>query len=144
MHGPDCQVREKTVLDANGERQTVKEYYHHAVALSWISGDIPFPIGWEILRPGEGELTAALRLLERLLPQLRKSLDLIVGDALYCCRPFFETVCGAGLHAMAISSAQTEMDQEMELLIQTDKPRLVAGAHGDVAVWELEIGRAHV
>lgn len=138
VHCDLCQVREKTVLGANGQRQTVKEYYHQAVALSWISGDIPFPIGWEILQPGEGELTAALRLLERLLPLLRRSVDLIIGDALYCCRPFFETVCGAGLQAMAISSAQTEMDQEMDLWIQTDPPRLVSTADGDVAVWELE------
>lgn len=138
VHCELCQVREKTVRDANGEPQIVKEYYHQAVALSWISGEIPFPIGWEILRPGEGELTAALRLLERLLPLLRKSLDLVVGDALYCCRPFFETVCEAGLHAMAISSEQTEMDQEMDLLIETDPPRLVPGTEGDVAVWNLE------
>jgi hypothetical protein len=76
----------------------------NCIAWCWISGEIPFVIGWELLQPGEGELTAALRLLKRLLPSLRKSLDLIVGDALYCCRPFFETVCGAGLQAMAISS----------------------------------------
>lgn len=138
IHCDLCQVREKTVLDGNGEKRTVLEYYHQAVALSWISGEIPFVIGWEMLQPGEGELTAAVRLLKRLLPPLRKSLDLIVGDALYCCRPFFETVCGAGLQAMAISSAQTEMDQEMDFLIQSDSPRLVRCDGGDVAVWEME------
>jgi len=138
IHCDLCQVRHKTVVDAKGEKRTVLEYYHQAVALTWISGEIPFVIGWEVLQPGEGELTAAVRLLQRLLPRLRKSLDLIVGDALYCCRPFFETVCEAGLHAMAISSAQTEMDAEMDLLIQTDPPRTVACDGGDVAVWEME------
>ena len=138
IHCDLCQVREKTVLDAKGEKRTVLEYYHQAVALSWISGEIPFVIGWEMLKPGEGELTAAIRLLNRLLPHLRKSLDLIVGDALYCCRPFFETVCGAGLQAMAISSAQTEMDGEIDLLIQTDPPRIVRCDGGDVAVWEMD------
>lgn len=73
------------------------------MALTWISGAIPLVIGWEVLRPGEGELTAALRLLARLLPRLRHSLDLILGDALYCCRPFFQGVCGAGLEALAVS-----------------------------------------
>jgi hypothetical protein len=136
IHCAQCQVREKTVLDANAEKRTVQEYYHQAVALSWISGEIPFVIGWEILSPGEGELTAAFRLLKRLLPRLRKSVDLILGDALYCCRPFFETVSEAGLEAMAISSGMTEMDGEMDLLMKTDPPRIVQGIH--VAVWEME------
>ncbi len=138
LHCPQCQIRQKTMVDANGEKRTVVEYYHQAVAFSWISGEIPCVIGWEVLQPGEGELTAAMRPLERLLPRLRKSLDLVVGDALYCCRPFFQTVCGAGLQAMAISSAQTEMDEEIDLLIQTDPARIVACDGGDVAVLEME------
>jgi hypothetical protein len=136
VHCDQCQVREKTVRDEKGEKQIVKEYYHQAVALTWVSGKIPFVIGWEVLAPGEGELTAALRLLERLLPRLRRSLDLVLGDALYCCRPFFKTVCGAGLEGLALSSRATEMDEEMDLLMKTDAPRLVAGA--EIAVWEME------
>jgi len=34
IHCPQCQVREKTVLDAQGEKRVVKEYYHQAVALA--------------------------------------------------------------------------------------------------------------
>jgi hypothetical protein len=136
IHCPQCQVREKTVKDEKGEKHVVPEYYHQAVALSWASGAISFVIGWELVKPGEGELTAGLRLLERLLPRLRKSLDLILGDALYCCRPFFKTVCGAGLEGLALSSQKTEMDEEMDLLMKTDAPRLVPGM--DVAVWEME------
>jgi Transposase DDE domain len=136
IHCPQCQVREKTVQDEQGEKRLVKEYYHQAVALVWVSGPLPFVLGWELLAPGEGELTAALRLLERLLPRLRQSLDLILGDALYCCRPFFQTVCGAGLEGLAISSGQTEMDDEIDLLRKTDPPRTVPGI--EVAVWEME------
>lgn len=87
VHCPKCQVREKKVT-RSGEQQTVKEYYHQAVALVWASGETPWPIGWELLRPGEGELTAAVRLLTRLLPRLRKSADLVMGLVLrslaYC------------------------------------------------------------
>lgn len=136
VHCAHCQVREKTVVDAKGEKRTVLEYYHQAVALTWVSGKIPFVIGWEMLSPGEGELTAALRLLRRLLPRLRRSLDFVLGDALYCCRPFYEVVCAAGLQAMAISSGHTEMDEEMDLLMKTDPPRVVPGL--DVGVWAME------
>jgi len=135
-HCDQCQVREKTVKDEKGEKHLVPEYYHQAVALVWVSGAIPFVIGGEVLKPGEGELTAALRLLDRLLPRLGKSLDLVLGDALYGCRPFFKAVCGAGLEGLAISSGKTEMDQEIELLMQTDPPRRVAGM--EVALWEME------
>lgn len=136
IHCDQCQIREKTVLDERGEKRIVREYYHQAVALTWVNGQVPFVIGWELVAPGEGELTTALRLLERLLPRLRKSLDLVLGDALYCCRPFFKTVCGAGLEGLALSSRATEMDEEIDLLMKTDPPRLVPGA--EVAVWEME------
>ena len=68
IHCPQCQVREKTVQDEKGEKRIVQEYYHQVVALTWVSGPISLVIGWEVLAPGEGELTATLRLLERLLP----------------------------------------------------------------------------
>jgi hypothetical protein len=66
IHCPQCQVREKTVKDEKGEKHLVQEYYHQAVALSWMSGPLRFVLGWEVLAPGEGELTAALRLLATL------------------------------------------------------------------------------
>lgn len=133
-HCDACQVREKKVT-RSGEQVVVKEYYHQAVALVWASGETPWPIGWELLQPGEGELTAALRLLERLLPRLRKSADMVMGDALYCCRPFFAVAHTHGLKAFAISSSQTEMDVEMDLLLQTESPRSTPGR---VDVWEYE------
>jgi hypothetical protein len=106
------------------------------VALVWAGGEVAWPIGWEVLRPGEGELTAALRLLARLLPRLRHSLDLVMGDALYCCRPFFETVCGAGLEGLAVCSGHTELDADMDFLLAHQVPRSACG--GDVDQWELE------
>jgi hypothetical protein len=135
-HCPDCQQREVTVLDAAGEKHKVTEYFHQAVALVWAGGEVAWPIGWDVLQPGEGELTAAYRLLARLLPRLRQSLDLVLGDALYCCRPFFELVCGAGLQGFAICNGHTDLDEEMDFLQRQQAPRLVCG--GDVAQWELE------
>jgi hypothetical protein len=114
IHCDKCQVREKKIKDAEGKEQLVKEYYHQAVALVW-GGELTWPINWELLAPGEGELTAALRMLERLLPRLARSLDGVMGDALYCCRPFLKMVCANGLEAYTISSGITEMDGEIEL-----------------------------
>jgi hypothetical protein len=135
-HCPDCQVREKRVAGPDGTTQVIEEYFHQAVALIWVDGDQNWPLGWELLRPGEGELTAALRLLERVLPRMRGSLDLVLGDGLYCCRPFFGCVTAHGIDALAISSGVTEMDGEIEELQAAEKPRELVGK--GVVVWELE------
>ena len=135
-HCPDCQTREVTVVDRTGAKRQVTEYFHQAVALVWAGGAVTWPIGWEILGPGEGELTAAYRLLARLLPRLQRSVDLVLGDALYCCRPFFALVCGAGLEGLAICNPQTDLHAEMDYLQQHTAPDSVCG--GDVAQWGLE------
>ena len=70
VHCDDCQTRIKKVCDADGNLREITEYFHQAVALVWVGGEIAWPLGWEILTPGEGELTSALRLLERVLPRL--------------------------------------------------------------------------
>ena len=134
IHCDKCQIREKKVKDADGKEQVVNEYYHQAVALVW-GGKLTWPIGWELLAPGEGELTAALRLLARLLPQLEGSLDGVMGDALYCCRPFFKMVCAHRLDAYAISSGVTEMDSEIELLMKTEA---AVKMPGPVDAWAFE------
>jgi hypothetical protein len=56
IHGPQCQVREKTVQEEQGEKRIVQEYYHPAVALVWVSGPIPFVLGGELLAPGGGRV----------------------------------------------------------------------------------------
>lgn len=134
VHCKHCQVREKEVADADGQKRKVKEYFHQAVALVWAGGELAWPINWELLAPGEGELTAANRLLSRMLPKLSSSLDLVMGDALYCCRPFFKLVRDAGLVGLAIASGQTEMDEEMKLL-QSEAP---TKQEGDIVRWEME------
>ena len=45
--------------DEQGGKRIVPEYYHQAVALSWVSGKITLVLGGEVVGPGEGELTAA-------------------------------------------------------------------------------------
>jgi len=136
VHCKKCQTREKKVAGPNGQVHLVTEYFHQAVALVWASGDVAWPISWELLEPGEGELTAALRLLERLLPRLRGSLDLVMGDALYCCRPFFATVADAGVDALAIASGNTDLDTDMDYYRANEPARRALGQ--EVDLWEME------
>ncbi len=136
IHCDKCQVRVVDKAGPDGVVREVNEYFHQAVALVWAGAEVAWPIGWEVLGPKEGEWTAAQRLLKRLLPKLGQSLDLVMGDGLYCCRDFFTLVCGAGLSPLAIASGQTEMDEEMKLLMETEAPKRMLGL--DVDMWEME------
>ena len=50
------------------------------------------PLDMELCRPGEGEVAAAKRLVERAVTRYGRFFDVIVGDALYMEAPFF-TFC---------------------------------------------------
>jgi len=41
------------------------------------------PLDIELIRPGEGEVIAAKRLLERVLQRYGRFFDAVIGDALY-------------------------------------------------------------
>lgn len=59
------------------------QFYHRIVVASLVGGPIPLPLDVEEVRPGEDEIAAALRLLERLQKRHPKAYDVVTGDALY-------------------------------------------------------------
>lgn len=75
---PDCCKR--TVVTKNGEHI---QFYHRIVVASLVGGPIPFPLDVEEVRPGEDEIAAALRLLERVQKNFPKAYDVVTGDAIY-------------------------------------------------------------
>lgn len=67
------------------------QYYHRAVGCQIVSGPVKTFLAMEWLQPGEGEDTAALRLLRK-LPELYGSrfFDVLLLDALYAQAPVFQ------------------------------------------------------
>jgi hypothetical protein len=80
---PHCQSRTVTV-----DGEPVTEYYHQGVVCHLIGQDIALVLDVELLRPGEGEETAAKRLLKRVFTNYPRFFDVVVGDALYFDAPF--------------------------------------------------------
>ncbi len=80
---PDCQTR---TIEVNG--QAVTEYYHRGVICHLTGHPLALPLDLELQRPGEGEETAAKRLLERVFVEYSRFFDVITGDALYLNAPF--------------------------------------------------------
>lgn len=75
----------------NTSKGETLQYYHRAVVLTLVGNDFPVPIGLELMKPGEGEVACALRLLKRIVQHLGKRfVDIVIGDAAYCTPRFFK------------------------------------------------------
>jgi len=94
---PKCQQR---ILKVND--QDVVEYYHQGVVCHWIGHDLAVPLDVELLRPGEGEETAAKRLLERVFANYPRFFDVVCGDALYLDAPFINFCRDHHKHALVV------------------------------------------
>jgi hypothetical protein len=88
---PHCLQRR---LAVKGEE--VVESYHRGVVFSLVGFRTAVPLDVEMLRPGEGELTAAQRLLPRVAKSYGRPFDAVLGDALYFNAPFFNS--HGGMH----------------------------------------------
>lgn len=93
----DCSTRTLKVND-----QEVTEYYHRGVVCHLVGHRLALPLDLELMRPGEGEEPAALRLLERVFVNYPRLFDVVVGDALYFNAPFVNFCLDHHKHAIVV------------------------------------------
>lgn len=67
-----------------------------------IGHDIALPLDLEPILPGEGEVVAAKRMLERVFEKYGRFFDAVVGDGLYLEAPFFNFCIEHGKHVVAV------------------------------------------
>lgn len=105
-----CLERRVTVRDQAGRKIEQIQYYHRAVGCQMIHSPVKAFLALEWLQPGEGEDTAALRLLRR-LPHLYGSrfFDILLLDALYAQAPVLKLTREIGWEAV-ISLKQNSRD----------------------------------
>jgi len=88
----DCLQRRVRTQDRQGGPEIERiQYYHRVVGCQMVHSPVKPFLALEWVRPGEGEDTAALRLLKR-LPELYGSrfFDILLLDSLYVQRPLLE------------------------------------------------------
>lgn len=90
---------QRSVQTANGERT---QYYHRHVTLQLVGQNCRLLLDAEPLRPGEDEIAAALRLLERVVADYPRAFDVVVGDALYTDPRLYQGVREHGKHALTV------------------------------------------
>ena len=93
----DCLERRVKSKDSDGNTVEQIQYYHRAVGRQIVSSPVKPLLAIEWLRPGEGEDTAALRLLSR-LPDLYGSrfFDILLLDSLYPQAPVLKLAAEIG------------------------------------------------
>jgi hypothetical protein len=131
----ECLTREVTV----GHRgQVVREYYHRVVVAQWVGVTPPAILDVERIRPGEGEVVAARRLLARIVVTYGRLIDIVTADALYLEAPFIRQVLAAGAHVVIVlkqeARALYEAADELRAVLA---PGLVAEGARTTRLWDL-------
>jgi hypothetical protein len=101
---PHCQTR---ILTVDGEKVT--EFYHQGVVCHLIGQDLALVLDVEWLRPGEGEETAAKRLLERVFTNYPRFFDVVAGDALYFDAPFLNFCLDHHKHVIVTAKGENRL-----------------------------------
>ena len=96
-HCADC--LERTIHTATGDRV---QYYHRHVGLQLLGAGWSLLLDAEPQRPGEDEIAAALRLLERVLGLYPRAFDVILGDGLYADPRLFNFAWQHGKDVLAV------------------------------------------
>jgi DDE family transposase len=140
-----CLERRVATKDQAGRKIEQTQYYHRAVGCQMIHSPVKSFLAIEWLRPGEGEDTAALRLLTR-LPALYGSrfFDILLLDALYAQTPVLQKIQETGWDAV-ISLKQNSRDlyqSAVRLFAQRPPDSSFTEQHGhktyQVQLWDTE------
>lgn len=130
---PRCLVR-----DLKAGERTVREYYHRVVVAQWVGVTPPGLLDVELVRPGEGEVVAARRLLERVFESYGRLIDVICGDAIYLEAPFCRMVLDAHKHFVVVMKQQArELYQDAEGLRTLSAPQQVVQKTKTSRIWDL-------
>jgi hypothetical protein len=119
--------------------QPVTEYYHQGVVCHLIGHNVAVPLDVELLRPGEGEETAAKRLLERAFMLYPRFFDAVVGDALYFDAPFINFCRRHHKHAIVtIRGDHRLLLQDARGLFGQQEPEQWTEEKCRLQVWDVE------
>ena len=78
------------------------QFYHRQVTLMLVSEKFHLLVDLEPQRPGEDEVTTALRLLERVLAAYPRSFQIVLADSLYAQAAFLNFLLAHGKHAIVV------------------------------------------
>ena len=91
---------QRTLRTKHGDRI---QYYHRNVTLLLLTGsELRVLLDQESQQPGEDEVAAATRLLDRVLAAYPRAFHLLLADGLYAQAPFLNLLLAHGKHALVV------------------------------------------
>lgn len=127
---------ERTIHTKQGDRT---QYYHRHVALQLVGRDLHLTLDVEPQRPGEDEVAAALRLLDRVVGAYPRAFDVILADALYADSRMFNWALDHGKDALAVlKDERRDLLQDAQGLFDRTEPVAMNNEHGACLHWDAE------
>jgi hypothetical protein len=119
--------------------QEVIEYYHRGVVFHLVGFPIAMPLDVEMIRPGEGEVMAAKRLLERVLSRYGRFFDVILADAIYTEAPFYNLCLEHHKHLITVfKGEQRVLFQDAQGVFSMMKPKVWKDGPSQIRAWDAE------
>jgi len=130
----DCLQRE--IKTASGSEV---QYYHRHVTAILLCKDFVLLLDLEMQRPGEDEVAAALRLLERLFRDYPRAFDVIMADGLYARASFFRKVVDHGKQVIAVlKDERRDVLQDAKGIFSQEQPVRVRDGNITRQCWDVE------
>jgi len=130
----DCLQR--TIHTSQGDRI---QYYHRFIGSQLVGRDLHLMVDAEPQRPGEGEVAAAMRLLDRVLAAYPRAFDVVVLDGLYANSTVFNHILEQGKDVIAVlKDDRRDLLQDARGLFDQTAPVPLPGAKCQRLCWDIE------
>jgi len=115
------------------------QYYHRHVMAILLCEDFPLLLDLELQMPGEDEVAAATRLLQRIFLNYPRAFDVVVADGLYARAPFFKTVIAHGKHVIAVlKDDRRDLMQDAMGIFHREQPVVFQNHSVTRQCWDIE------
>jgi hypothetical protein len=130
--------RKRKLKDKNGK---VKYQYYHSFTSFILAGpEFSFTLDIEPILPGEGEITSAYRLLDRVCRNYPKAFEVVIGDGLYLRGSIFKLLENHHKYSIAVlKEERRQLFEEATRLSSMEEPKIYKQGKTSYRVWDHQI-----
>ena len=132
-----CAGCSERTVEVKGKQ--VVEYHHRGVVCHLIGLPLAVALDVELMRPGEGELSAGRRLMERTVETYGRLFDVAVVDALYFNEEVVTFWVAQGKHVIAtLKENNKSLLDDVKGLVTMTEPKVWREGNKTVRCWDVE------